>query len=153
MRSIKFKGKRLDNKEWVEGFYWASLDPKCKETKWRGYYIHNGCSIENPCEIDPETLCQFTGKTTCKGNEVFENDIVFDEKAGENGDSRSYLVCKWINEWSRFVLLHLYELMDYESGGVKELDNDGTFGMNSIEKLHYAGNYIDNPELMEEGLL
>ena len=143
MRQIKFKAKRTYGKEWIEGYY--MFDGKF-------HYMANQNMGFTWDMIDPETLCQFTGKTTCKGNEIFENCIVFDEVSEEDRDRRVYFVCKWIDEWSRFVLLHLHEIMDYENSGVEELEDDGTFGMKGIEKLHYAGNYIDNPELLEKGV-
>ena len=76
MREILFKAKTI-NGEWVEGFYWASLDPCSEQTKWRGHYIHNGCNIESPIKVDPETLCQFTEQLDKNNEKVFEGDRLF----------------------------------------------------------------------------
>lgn len=66
MREILFKAKRLDNGKWVEGYYFAKpiLNYHC---------ILEG---ENQWQIDPDTLCQFTGLTDKDGNKIWENDIV-----------------------------------------------------------------------------
>lgn len=69
MREILFKAKRLDNGEWVEGYYHTDLDSKhfikiVKNNRIGSY------------EIDPDTLCQFTGLTDGNGNKIWENDIV-----------------------------------------------------------------------------
>jgi hypothetical protein len=143
MRPIKFKGKKkLGSENWVEGYY--IFDGQF-------HYIANQNTGLPWDMIQEETLCQFTGKTSYKGNEIFENCIVFDEDSQPEGDIRTYFVCKWIDEWCMFALLHYHELIEYENGGVKMLDDDRTFGMDSIEKMHYAGNYIDNPEILEKG--
>ena len=71
--NIKFKAKRLDNGEWVEG----SL------TYFNGIaYIHHKESDEDdrcyltPYEVNPDTVCQFIGLTDCEGNELYEHDVI-----------------------------------------------------------------------------
>lgn len=66
MREIKFKAKRLDGKGWIEG------TPICINGKPYGIMIGEK---ESP-DIDPNTICQFTGLKDCKGNEVWEGDII-----------------------------------------------------------------------------
>lgn len=65
MKIIKFKAKRLDCKGWIEG------TPICINGK--PYSIMIG-EKESP-DIDPSTICQFTGLKDCKGNEIWEGDI------------------------------------------------------------------------------
>lgn len=66
IENIKFKAKRLDGKGWIEG------TPICINGKPYGIMIGEK---ESP-DIDPSTVCQFTGLKDCKGKEIFEHDLI-----------------------------------------------------------------------------
>lgn len=79
MREIFFKAKRIDNGEWVEGCY--------MESKGRAFIgIDTSIGIDifwffctpviNWLEVDPETLCRFTGRCDKNGNKIWKNDIL-----------------------------------------------------------------------------
>lgn len=74
IEKIKFKAKRLDNGEWVYG----SLIRSTAGVKERAYIVDNFSSMSDYSVIgvDPSTVCQFTGLKDCKGNEIWEGDIV-----------------------------------------------------------------------------
>ena len=104
--NIKFKAKRLDNGEWVYG----SLIRSTAGVKERAYIVDNFSSMSDysVVGIDPSTVCQFTGMKDCKGNEIWEGDIVND-----NYD----LLC--IN--------NLYEVV--------YIEEEGTFAFKSLDKV------------------
>lgn len=96
MREILFRAKRIDNGEWVEGYFvigkWY-LDEKERYAILPTdlcFYPH--CEINEWIEIDPETLCQFIGKTDKHGKKIWENDIVKHERSDTIG------MVKWYQE-------------------------------------------------------
>jgi uncharacterized phage protein (TIGR01671 family) len=74
MREILFKAKRIDSGEWVEGYY-----------QKRYYFLGNeehlifhadSYKVWEYAEIDPETLCRFTGFCDKNGKKIWKNDIL-----------------------------------------------------------------------------
>lgn len=67
LENIKFKAKRLDSGEWVEGNLRTSKSGNAMiiPIEYSGAY-----------PVDPATVCQFTGMKDKTGNDVWEGDLV-----------------------------------------------------------------------------
>ena len=131
MRTIKFRGKSIDGKEWLYGDLVSSADKK------RFAILVNNKESYDECEVAPETVGQFSGLYDCDGKEIFEGDIL-----------------KWSN--GRLYVVKFWQGMFYAS--VEEC-NDGILGGFPLHaftefeerKCKIVGNIYDNPELLKGG--
>lgn len=129
MREILFRGKRVDNGEWVQGY-------PCRYGwigKEKDYIIPDCASALYATEVDPETVGQYTGLTDKYYKKIFEGDIVIfdyidyeDERGVVQRDSD---IAKFIITFSTFTI-----------------DFDNVYG----RELEIVGNVYDNPEVMEK---
>lgn len=142
MREILFKAKRIDNGEWVEGFYFCMVHDD-------GRHIHHfimplgvdlslGTPIEKiQVEIDGKTICQHTGLTDKNGNKIWENDVVRYSWTDGQGEAETDVVA---------VEYDYYGFTPY----VWDYDCDGCCLYCEIIEIEVIGNIFDNPELLRE---
>ncbi len=92
MKEILFKAKRKNNGEWVEGYYTADPDLDMHFIfGWSYYACENGLEGEPfEYEINPDTLCQYTGLKDRNGIRIWENDIIKHEQSDTIGTVKWY---------------------------------------------------------------
>lgn len=68
-----YRGKRLNNGEWVEGAYYVEpYTDRCYIIQWNS----TGLGFNEFIEVDRETICQCTGLKDDGGTPIFENDVL-----------------------------------------------------------------------------
>ena len=121
-----YRGKRKDNGEWVEGFYFRKPNPFSEN----GLPIAHCISDLPPfgVEVDPETVGECTNIPDENGKMIFEGDI-----------------CKHRSEYSgKFII----SVVTYTDGCFLAMA-DNNSGFNLSDKLEVIGNIHDNSELLQ----
>lgn len=130
-----FRGKRTDNGEWVEGFYFCMTHPDGRHTHHfiipLGADLSLGTPVEKiQVEVDPDTICQCTAMPDKNKKLVFEHDIVWDS------DERAFYEIIWNQEdmcWN----------VEDADGHKSEFEE--CYG----STIEVNGNSFDNSELLE----
>ena len=177
MREILFRGKRVDNGEWVMGYMLMSewnnsvyivTQDECNYNAGGSYF--DGC-IE---EVIPETVGQYTGLTDKDGKKIFEGDIVKGKhnwriwKSNYDGDVERCFFEQKIKgaygkykseEWAmfekdRYFCFRNYAVEYYARNGGYRVRNGGQFheltqSYSYNRDFEIIGNIHDNPELLK----
>jgi hypothetical protein len=119
MRTIKFRGKRIDNREWVYGF--LVKDP---QEKYRIYYQPFEEATSNTYHfVDPETVGQYIGKIKTE-QEIYINDLV------QHGET-----------------VRIVEYRNGNTCLIRQNKQDSIL-LSFSENPKKVGNIFDNPELL-----
>ena len=132
MREILFRGKKLDNGEWVYGMLVIRHDKTRHDI-----YQHVSQISTTYAIVDPNTVGQFTGLLDKKGNKIFEGDIVTD---GDNEYEISFDKIGFDSAWNGltgFALKRENELVDFNE----------IYYHDDPEDLEIIGNIHDNSDL------
>lgn len=140
MREILFRGKRVDNGEWAQGYYIRA------DYHWHKYGIHkdwialgayaNGgwFALCRKYAVKSETVGQYTGLTDKNGKKIFEGDVVcVNDRLKPYSEKLSTFIGYVDHKNASFVIVgdaftH-YRWLDYE--------------------VEVIGNIHDNPELLK----
>lgn len=131
---IKFRGKRIDNGEWVYGdlienqgrffIYHAT-----SETTLIGHNDRDITVIATA--VDNNTVGQFTGLKDKHGKEIYEGDVL-----KENTTKSKYII-EWRADTAAFVMV--------------SSKTDQWYDMMFAKHIEIIGNIHDNPELLKGG--
>lgn len=161
MREILFRGKRADNDEWVEGFYFKELGSFIKEKP-------SSISTQTYLVI-PETVGQYTGLTDKNGKRIFEGDILKQKTTAEFAkvnpfEWESYGVVRfgcydWNDDYAGNATMGWYiehlksvaiQPKNYYVGCIQPGLNQSDI-LNEYYPMEVIGNIHDNPELLKGG--
>lgn len=132
MREILFRGKSVDNGEWLHGHYVHQYGADM-------IYLPDGVDREYGFDyyhVDKETVGQYTGLTDKNGNKIFEGDILeFSDRLVEVS-WHAHLGC-WDSNFLKFT--------NIENG------RDDMSPCRWEYRAKVIGNIHDNPELLKGG--
>ena len=135
MREILFRGKRLDNGEWVYGDYWHLPE--------KNFYCISDKEFNR--KVTSETVGQYTGLTDKNGRKIFEGDILEGIRYGN--EERAEVL--WIDKAASWGIRYSFREKN-ESGYTSWLNSAWFRSINDARAPVVIGNIHDNPELLEE---
>lgn len=121
-REYLFKGKRIDDEKWIEGYgmsYYKGLDT--------AVIIHKqGINTMHHTEVIPDSVCEFAGISDDNGVKIFENDPIHCWGGTEwNGmfEYDYHGICKFLNG-SFVIVTESNVCIDF--GNIEHVVNEAT---------------------------
>lgn len=118
-----FRGKRLDNGEWIQGCYYGFMGK---------HYIFQAPfeSDDLTHQVDESTICQCTGLIDKNGKLIFENDII---------RGVIHAIIRWNEKYASWALERKGWAYDHFFGEAQD-----------PEDCEVVGNIFDNPQLRKK---
>ena len=129
MREILFRGKRVDNGEWVVG---DSLVHSMYKKGDVCIGVIEGLAIYS---VIPESVSEFTGLTDKNGKKIFEGDIVTNDYCLEKDKTKNSII-----EYGKWNCSCCNGVFGWVSNGFVDFRD---------EDVIVIGNIHDNPELLK----
>lgn len=159
MREIKYRGKRLDNGEWVEGSLYQDYDcPECasiipigsleqkiypSDTIYAPSKHYTATFIVTGYDVDPTTVGQYTERKDIEGKPLYDGDLC----VNHGGDITAQIV------WNERTLMWGLKVTSSKS----VLTRGMTFPLNQYfdvetgeTALKKVGNIYENSDLYEQ---
>ena len=141
MREILFRGKRMDDGEWVEGYLVKAVGGECMILPVTTEHC-GGAEFSEGYHCDPTTVGQYTGLKDKNGKRIFEGDIVaqnwYDYDEPRDDSFGKVVFCEYDCSFS---------VMDVNKDGFMPLGRCGSYHW----EVEVIGNIHDNPELLKGG--
>lgn len=138
MREIKFRGKRVDNGEWVYGSLMVGFTGINYIIVMHDHIL----SMTEMYEVNPETVGQFTGLKDKNGKEIYEGDIVKSVFNHKDTNKTDVAVVEYDTINPCFVLAYKYN-------GNGHFCYEYDFVQCGLRYNEIIGNLHENPDLLK----
>lgn len=155
MQEIIFRGKRVDNREWIEGGYcicdgktyiitFIRYMPDTRDWDEADYYENNKIYKNNLLEVIPETVGQYTGFQDENKVKIFEGDEITATWRAMREPNKIYKgVVAYCVGWCAYKICKKYN----EIGEVLNEYRCEGMGYEKYSKFEVIGNIHDKEEL------
>jgi hypothetical protein len=134
-KNVEYAGKRIDNKEWVYGYYVKIEDksfiaPPNAKLHYPRELNFNSCIVVLE-EVHPDSVSRWIGELDTIGVKIYEDSIVTDFEG-----NRGVVIFTKAAFWCREIV-------------TKRVGSHGPI-FHDWDELQVIGNMTDNPELAED---
>ena len=136
MREILFRGKRMDDGEWVDGYLVKAVGGECMILPVTTEHC-GGAEFSEGYHCDPTTVGQYTGLKDKNGKRSFEGDVVKTSDVTHEGVIQ--------------ITGESFEIAMRKGCWVMVAGEDWDFLETNHECIKVIGNIHDNPELLKGG--